>query len=172
MRAGRRRDTWVSLVSSTCLHLLKCSSLLVRPAHMVSFTGCLCHLLLLLPRPSSIPPHSQGDDSAIHAPRGAQLHEPQDQLPPSSNLCSSHHRWPLGHVDPVDCKVEEGRTPKQCIPAFPRGEQGSSHFIPAAPSRSRSPCWASLEAHHGPTHLTIPIKLLCCCFLTTYLFIQ
>lgn len=89
MRAGRRRDTWVSLVSSTCLHLLKCSSLLVRPAHMVSFTGCLCHLLLLLlPRPSSIPPHSQGDHSAIHAPRGAQLHEPQDQLPPSSNLCS------------------------------------------------------------------------------------
>lgn len=48
-------------------------------------------------------------------------------------------------------RVEGGRTPKQSVPASPRGEQGSSHLTPAAPSRSKSPHWASPQAHHGHT---------------------
>lgn len=70
----------------------------VRPAHVVSFTGCFCHLLL--PRPSSIPPHSQGNHNTIPCTqRGSAPRQPQDQLPPSSNLCPSHKLPPSGHWD-------------------------------------------------------------------------
>lgn len=79
----------------------------VRPAHMVSFTGCFCHLLL--PRPSSIPPHSQGNHNTIPCTQRGSA--PSQQQPLS--LPSTPSQWPLGHVDPVDCKAEEGRTPKQ-----------------------------------------------------------
>lgn len=87
----------------------------VRPAHMMSLTGCLSP-----PPPQAIliPPTQPGESQRypIHPERLSSMRA-TGSAPSHNNLCPSHH-W--GHVDPVDCKAEDGRTPKKCIPAFPR----------------------------------------------------
>lgn len=112
-------------------------------------------------------PHPARETTKLpHVPREAQLHE--DQLLPSSNLCPSHHWWPWGHVGPVDCRVEEGRTPKESFQLSLEGKKPhpiSSLQHPAVPPLDITP--GSPQSRT----LDLPATLLCC-FVTTYLFIQ
>jgi len=101
----------------------------LEPATMVLLGGHLPHLLLS--KPSPIPP-SQGvcrylprtqRGSAPQEPVGPAPSQQQPLRPPiTSGLCDT---W-----TPRDCKVEEGPL-QQHVPAFPRGKQSSTHFIPA-----------------------------------------
>lgn len=136
----------------------------VRPAHMETLTGCLCHLLFPAGHPQS--PPQPGDHNPVSCTqRGSAPREPQDRVPPCSNLCPSHHQWLLGHMDPRLRK--EGSLNN----AFQLSLEGNK----AHPTSSlQQPAGASPhigQAHHGPT-LDHPRQMLCCCFVTTYLFID
>lgn len=142
-RAGSRRDPWISLVSFTRLHLLNCSSLL---------RGQLtrCHLQDVSVTSSSSPGHPQPPNTA-RGPQCSPMHPERLSSMRATGAAPSQQQL-LSLPSPVAAgtrgsKAEEGRSPKQCIPAFPRGEQGSPLQHPAG---------ASPHIGHHPRPTVVP----------------